>query len=353
MNTDHAIMGSLIFALSGRPTRSERWEDALRGQVDSLDPTTRAAYAALRSVTGRLSFEDQLREAQIATAGLPPGQDFRASAFLAAGCHQLMLGDAAAADAQLVRAIEIGLDEGGIPATTTALAMRAHVALLAADPVHAEELIRRARGLIVEYRLESYVTSGPTFAIGARLAIQRGAHEAAHADIAQVQRMRPALTVALPFLAARVRLDLAQGYLALGEVAGARLMLSEVGDLIAARPGIAPLRAELDALRVRAGGMGTGRPGVASLTTAELRLLGYLPSHLSFREIADRLFVSINTVKSQAISIYSKLGVSSRGAAIETAVSTGLLDPSATRFPTTAPDLDPTTVAGADTATRP
>ena len=57
---------------------------------------------------------------------------------------------------------------------------------------------------------------------------------------------------AFPYVAARVRLDLAHTYLALGEVAGARLMLSEVGDLLAVRPGIAPLRrGARDAARAR------------------------------------------------------------------------------------------------------
>jgi LuxR family maltose regulon positive regulatory protein len=69
------------------------------------------------------------------------------------------------------------------------------------------------------------------------------------------------------------------------------------------------------------------------LTSAELRVLSYLPTHLTFREIADRLYVSQHTVKTQAMAIYSKLGVSSRRAAIETAVEHGLLDASALRFP--------------------
>ena len=56
--------------------------------------------------------------------------------------------------------------------------------------------------------------------------------------------------------------------------------------------------------------------GVSSLTTAELRLLPFLPTHLSLAEISERLFVSRNTVKSQAISIYRKFGVSSRGETI-------------------------------------
>jgi LuxR family maltose regulon positive regulatory protein len=252
------------------------------------------------------------------------------------------------ADALLVRAIEYGLDEGAIPATTTALALRALIAILGDDWDRARELAGRARDLVTEHRLESYATSAAAFAIGSRVAAHDGDARAAAADIALVQRIRPILTAAFPYVAARVRLDITHTYLALGEVAGARLMLSEVGDLLAVRPGIAPLGEEHATLRARAGDMGSGRPGVASLTTAELRLLGYLPSHLSFREIADRLFVSINTVKSQAISIYSKLGVSSRSGAIEAAVATGLLDASATRFPSAAPELDPALVGSAN-----
>ncbi len=48
------------------------------------------------------------------------------------------------------------------------------------------------------------------------------------------------------------------------------------------------------------------------MTPAEMRVLRYLPTHLTFAAIADELFVSRNTVKTQAISIYRKLGVSSR-----------------------------------------
>ena len=44
-----------------------------------------------------------------------------------------------------------------------------------------------------------------------------------------------------------------------------------------------------------------------SLTAAELRILRILPSHLTMREIATRLKVSSNTVKSQAHFVYHKL----------------------------------------------
>ena len=64
----------------------------------------------------------------------------------------------------------------------------------------------------------------------------------------------------------------------------------------------------------------------STLTAAELRLLPLLTTHLSFREIAERLFVSRNTVKTQAISVYRKLDASSRSEAIERAIELGLVD---------------------------
>ena len=42
-------------------------------------------------------------------------------------------------------------------------------------------------------------------------------------------------------------------------------------------------------------------------------MLPLLNTHLSLAEIGERLFVSRNTIKSQTISIYRKLGVSTRG----------------------------------------
>ena len=65
--------------------------------------------------------------------------------------------------------------------------------------------------------------------------------------------------------------------------------------------------------------------GVSSLTTAELRLLPFLPTHLSLVEITERLVVSRNTVKTQAISIYRKFGVPSRGETITRMRELGLV----------------------------
>ena len=66
--------------------------------------------------------------------------------------------------------------------------------------------------------------------------------------------------------------------------------------------------------------------GPAHLTLAELRVLRLLPSHLSLREIAARLHVSANTVKTQAQAVYRKLDVSSRSEAVARAREVGLVD---------------------------
>ena len=45
-------------------------------------------------------------------------------------------------------------------------------------------------------------------------------------------------------------------------------------------------------------------------------MLRFLPSHMTNQEIAESLFLSINTIKSHLSSVYRKLGVSSRRQAI-------------------------------------
>jgi LuxR family transcriptional regulator, maltose regulon positive regulatory protein len=92
------------------------------------------------------------------------------------------------------------------------------------------------------------------------------------------------------------------------------------------RPALGVLPQRAAELRANVDTMQTGALGASSLTTAELRLLPLLPTHLSFREIGERLYVSRHTVKTQAISIYRKLGVTSRSETIDRMHELGLLE---------------------------
>jgi LuxR family maltose regulon positive regulatory protein len=57
----------------------------------------------------------------------------------------------------------------------------------------------------------------------------------------------------------------------------------------------------------------------APLTDREQVVLGFLDSDLSTRQIADELYVSVNTVRSQLRGIYRKLNASRRGDAVRRA----------------------------------
>ena len=132
---------------------------------------------------------------------------------------------------------------------------------------------------------------------------------------------------ALPAFAAMTRLDMARAHLAFADPAGARTVLLEVGDIFHRRPGLGALEAEAQALRERLANIRGGVVGASTLTTAELRIVPMLATHLSFQEIGQRLYISTNTVKTQVMSIYRKLDATSRTEAVQNATLVGLLDP--------------------------
>jgi len=65
------------------------------------------------------------------------------------------------------------------------------------------------------------------------------------------------------------------------------------------------------------------------LSESELRVLRYLPTNLSASEIADELYVSVNTIKTHMRNLYAKLGTHRRAEAVSLARTLGLLAPSA------------------------
>jgi DNA-binding CsgD family transcriptional regulator len=62
-----------------------------------------------------------------------------------------------------------------------------------------------------------------------------------------------------------------------------------------------------------------------ALTPRESAVLRLLPTTMSLREIADTLFVSRDTVKTQCRTLYRKLSASSREEAVRSAREAGLL----------------------------
>jgi LuxR family maltose regulon positive regulatory protein len=127
-----------------------------------------------------------------------------------------------------------------------------------------------------------------------------------------LQRASALLTLAR----ARSRAGDAQG--ALGSVGEASSLLDGCRD-----PAALPARLRTIEAAIRHGSSAPETNGMPS--AAELRVLRLLASSLSQREIADELYLSPDTVKSHVRHLYRKLGVASRGEAVERARGSGLL----------------------------
>ena len=324
-----AVLGAVLHALLGNAAATEHWTALSEsGDVEGRPPdgSTMASWRALlRAFLCRSGVGALQRDADAAIEGLSPGSHWRAAALGIQGIACLLDGDPDQADRVLARAVDAAVLVGAGPAGSAALAERALLALERHDHDAAGQLSRRALATVVDGHLEGYPTSALAFLAAGRVALQGGDVATARTLVAQASVLRVGLTYVIPYLAVQVRLELARAYLEVADAAGARQVLREVRDVLQVRPDLGTLSAQADAVRDKLAAMGPGTMGASSLTPAELRLLPMLPTHLTFREMGERLHVSRHTVKTQAMSVYRKLGVSSRSEAIERVHEVGLL----------------------------
>jgi LuxR family transcriptional regulator, maltose regulon positive regulatory protein len=325
-----AVLGAWVQALGGHTAAAERWADAAEGgSYEGLLPDGSASIdgwrALLRAKLCRHGVTQMRTDAELALALIPVGSLWRAPAQLLLGISHLLAGDLGMADDLLAEAVEVAQDSGATVAVTVALAERALLAIGRQDWRGAEALVDQARSVVGTAHLEACVTSVVVYAAAARVAIHHGKLDQAEQDLARAQQLRPQATHALPYYAVQARLELIRAYLALTDVAGARALLREVDGLLRWRPDLGTLPQQANQLRSQLDHVRGDLIGAAPLTTAELRLLPLLATHLSFREMGQQLYVSQHTVKTQALSIYRKLGVSSRGRAVQRVQEIGLL----------------------------
>src|SRR5262249_36731549 len=73
------------------------------------------------------------------------------------------------------------------------------------------------------------------------------------------------------------------------------------------------------------------RPPLEALSDSEIRVLRYLPTNLSARQIGSELYVSHHTVRTHIRHLYAKLGTHNRADAVARARALGLLAPSPLR----------------------
>ena len=324
-----ALLGAWVNALAGRPAAAERWTEAAERWASDDPPAdgilpVDGSLALLKAALCRRGVEEMRTDATDALRLAPTGSPPQATAQLLLGIAHLLAGDLSSADHSLANAAQAG-EELGVDVAPVALAERSILAMGRGDWPLAEDLAERARRSARSEWLERYAASALLYAALARLAVHRGDVPQARSDLAQAEGLRPQLTYALPHLAVQVRLELARTYLALTDVAAAKTTLWEIDNLLWNRPDLGVLQDQAEELGAQLGAMREGAIGASSLTGAEVRLLRLLGTHYSFREIGGQLYLSQHTVKSQAMSIYRKFGVSSRSEAIQHARDLGLV----------------------------
>jgi LuxR family maltose regulon positive regulatory protein len=225
--------------------------------------------------------------------------------------------------------LEQGARTGGIVAPLAQVLCLAQLALLAAeeeDWEHAALLASRARSQTESVGLDGYPVCALVFAVSALVRAHRERVEPAQEDRRIAQRLLDALTDGPPWLELEARIALARATLRLGDVVATRTLIAEAERL--SRGAGSPVAAEwVEECRAHADAFAVSSlAGPASLTTAELRVLRMLPTHLSFREMGLRLQVSSNTIKTHAHAVYRKLDASSRSEAVVAARRVGLVD---------------------------
>jgi LuxR family maltose regulon positive regulatory protein len=161
------------------------------------------------------------------------------------------------------------------------------------------------------------------FSVLAKVLIRVGKSEEAVVALEQSRRLSETMEDYVGWYEAELSLTRCQAMIQNGQFETAAELLGQAEVFVGRAKGATRLEQWLEEARVT-----LARPaaGAMNLTRAELRTLQFLPSHHSFRSIGEQLYLSQNTVKTQANSLYRKLGVNSRAEAVMEGRRLGLLD---------------------------
>jgi LuxR family maltose regulon positive regulatory protein len=281
-----------------------------------------ACAALLRAAVAGEGVAGMGTDAARAYALEPEDSPWRPLCCLLDGVSRHLTGDPDGAEERLLE----GVRRGTIAAPNIQTLCLAQLALVAVDRDDWESAAgysARSLSQVEHYALRDYPTSALVFAASAAVRARRGRVEEAQRDADEARRLLGLLTDFAPWYEVETRLALATAAIRLSDAQGARELVASAERYARRMPDAVVVSTWLERIAAR---LDAGAQGPSPLTTAELRILGFLPTHLSFREIADQLYVSANTVKTQAHAVYRKLDAASRSDAVTRATELGLLE---------------------------
>ncbi len=313
----------------GNVAVAEQWGRSAAVSLSGTPPEStgpdRACVLIIEAWAARSGVKRMRENAARAYELLSDDSPWRASCCFLGGTAALLLDDEAEAE----RRLHEGAARGAVPAPDAASLCLAQLAVLAAEHGEsdlASDFARRAAVIVRGHGLRNYPISALVFAVGAAADMRAGLVDEAKAAASHSLGLLSVLDDSLSWYGAETRILLARVSLALGDVAGARELLADASRLGRRAPDVVVFERWFDdAWNQFDARAETALAGLATLTTAELRVLRFLPTHYSFQEIAQRLHVSSNTVKTHVHAVYRKLDASSRSQAVAQATNAGLL----------------------------
>ena len=318
------VAAAWIFALTQRSDLARSLlsgldPSALDG-LPSLDRTTspRSSFALIRALLatdGPFRMREDAREA-VRLEGAGPGP-WPAFCHLVLGVAEMLCGDDRAARGPL----ELAAKQAEVWSNGVDLAALGDLSLLAGDEgdwdaaaEYALETVTRAEA----YSIGTYLATATARLARDRLAARAGDDDAV-ADMEDV--LEQSTWDFCPWVGVRAGLLLAEAHLSRADPRGARRRLDAAKAILtrwSQAPGLVARAADLErSLRLHT--------LIEPLSSAELRVLAFMPTNLTAGEIAEQLGVSPNTVGSHVKALHRKLGAGRRSEVVERAAALGLL----------------------------
>jgi LuxR family transcriptional regulator, maltose regulon positive regulatory protein len=326
-----ALVQAWIFALGGRREESARFltlaeSIPYEGSLPDGATSVESGAAILRATFGYDGVQSALEAAQRA-AELEPGESSPWAPLVrfALGSGLYLSGAISQARKPLEEALSLTEDGQRLVRVVT-LSFLSFVAVDEGYPEEAELRALAAQTLVDGLPSQGIPqTSLAPIALGRALA-ERGELQEAQKGLEYGLSARRRLPGLSPWPTLIGLLALAPVRAARGDRAGGRAVLAEARTILEMYPdaGMFPELLECQERKLRARKPREGQLD-GELTQRELDVLRLLGGELSTRQMAQSLYVAPSTVRTQIKSIYRKLGVSSRSAAVKEAQAKGLL----------------------------
>ncbi len=278
----------------------------------------------LRATMGPNGTEGMIEDGEMAAELMAPSNPFQVPSKLYRGIG-LFLGEDESAEPVLREAAREAVKVSAI-IQVIAQAQLALEALDSGDLDRADEYASRARDVVERSGLRILRIMSLVYVVLGLVRAQQGRVDDSMALLESGAKVGEGMVDFIPWYEGELAATRCRAYLRTGQFDPATEQLRKAESVLESIPGATRLEGWIDDARDQLERARGGSSSPVNLTPAELRALQYLPSHHSFRAIGEQLYLSQNTVKTQANSLYRKLGVNSRAEAVMEGRRLGLLD---------------------------